>query len=333
MVPEVERFIEAIDRFSSVRILVVGDIMLDVFLWGTVHRISPEAPVPVVDIRKETYHLGGAANVAHNISALGGRVVLCGRIGDDPAGKELLRLLHEKEIDARGVMACPECPTTVKTRIIAHSQQVVRFDKEVKTPLSDTLQLRLRDFMNSYGSFDAFVVSDYAKGVITEGVIEEVKNVSGRMLKPLIVDPKVSNKRLYSGVTILTPNCSEAMQMAGYSDFSEKDLDAAASALMEELKCRFLLVTRGAEGMTLFERGREPVHVPACARKVFDVTGAGDTVVAVLALGIAAGLPVYEAIYLANLAAGFVVGEVGTAVIAPDELKMLVEDEKRRRHP
>ncbi|MCX7823529.1 MAG: D-glycero-beta-D-manno-heptose-7-phosphate kinase [Syntrophobacterales bacterium] len=334
MTSEPKKLIEAIDKFPSARILVVGDIMLDVFLWGEVHRISPEAPVPIVDIKRETYHLGGAGNVAHNISALGGKVSLCGRISDDAPGKKILGLLEEKRINGEGIVICPECPTTVKTRIIAHSQQVVRFDKEIKTPLDDRAWLKISNFIESFREYDVIVVSDYAKGVVIEPLMEQLKSLSKPIGKPLIVDPKVSNKRLYHGVTLLTPNYSEAIQMAGYHNLNpEKDLNSIASILLEELKCRFLLITRGAEGMSLFEEGRNPIHIPACARKVFDVTGAGDTVVAVLALGVAAGLPIKEAVYLANLAAGFVVGEVGTAVITPEQLKDLLKEERIKLNP
>ena len=322
-----ERLLKSLEKFPSARVLVIGDIMLDVFLWGTVNRISPEAPVPVVEIKRETYHLGGAANVAHNISALGGKVFLCGRIGNDSAGQELLKLFGEKGIDATGVVACPDVCTTVKTRVIAHNQQVVRFDREVRTPLRDDALARVTDFLKATAPPDVVVVSDYAKGVITSDLMNVVKSLSQRTGTPLIVDPKVSNKHLYSDVTVLTPNKNEAIQMAGYDvTNSEKDLGTVASAIMKELRCRFLLVTRGSEGMTLFEDNRDPVHIPACARKVFDVTGAGDTVVAVLALGMAVGLSVHEAAYLANIAAGFVVGEVGTAVVTSQQLKNFLRE-------
>jgi len=336
-----ERLLKSLERFPSARVLVIGDIMLDVFLWGTVNRISPEAPVPVVEIKRETYHLGGAANVAHNISALGGKVFLCGRIGNDSAGQELLKLFGEKGIDATGVVACPDVCTTVKTRVIAHNQQVVRFDREVRTPLRDDALARVTDFLKATAPPDVVVVSDYAKGVITSDLMNVVKSLSQRTGTPLIVDPKVSNKHLYSDVTVLTPNKNEAIQMAGY-DVTNSHVGAdlcvcpdagnhaglPLHAIMKELRCKFLLVTRGSEGMTLFEDNRDPVHIPACARKVFDVTGAGDTVVAVLALGMAVGLSVHEAAYLANIAAGFVVGEVGTAVVTSQQLKNLLLEEQ-----
>jgi D-beta-D-heptose 7-phosphate kinase/D-beta-D-heptose 1-phosphate adenosyltransferase len=283
----------------------------------------------VVDIKRETYHLGGAANVAHNISALGGRAFLCGRIGNDSSGKELLNLLKEKDIDASGVFVCPESITTVKTRVIAHSQQVVRFDREVRTPLKDRILAQVVNFLESVEKPDLIIVSDYAKGVITDVLMDKVKIISKQMNIPLVVDPKVSNKHLYRGVTVLTPNQSEAVQMAGYSATnSEADLATVASAIIKELECKFLLVTRGSEGMTLFDDDCKPIHIPACARKVFDVTGAGDTVVALLALGMVAGLSIHEAAYLANVAAGFVVGEVGTAVITPQQLRALLNDDQ-----
>jgi len=328
-----ERLLKSLEKFSSTRILVIGDIMLDVFLWGTVNRISPEAPVPVVEIKRETYHLGGAANVAHNISALGGKVFLCGRVGNDSAGQELLKLFREKGIDATGVVACPDMCTTVKTRVIAHNQQVVRFDREVRIPLRDEALARVIDFLRSTETPDVIVVSDYAKGVVTIDLMNVIKSLTQLTGTPVIVDPKVSNKHFYSGVTVLTPNKQEAIQMAGYDiTNSEKDLNTVASIIMKELKCKFLLITRGSEGMTLFEDNHDPVHIPAYARKVFDVTGAGDTVVAVLALGMAVGLSVYEAAYLANLAAGFVVGEVGTAVVTSQQLKNLIRENQLGLH-
>ncbi len=334
MSPDRRKLEEAIEKFPSVRAVVVGDVMLDVFLWGTVNRISPEAPVPVVEIKQETYHLGGAANVAHNITALGGKVFLSGRVGEDQAGREVLKLLEEKGIDAGGIVTSSESITTVKTRIIAHSQQVVRFDKEVKTPLDDTSCKRIFDFLESAGDYDVFVVSDYAKGVITEPVMDRIKKLSLQRGRPVIVDPKVVNKRLYSEVTILTPNYAEAVLMSGLNQPDQRhDLSDVASRLITELRCRYLLITRGPEGMSLFRDSGEPVHIPACARKVFDVTGAGDTVVAVLALGIASGLTVEEAAYLANIAAGIVVGEVGTAVVEPKQLRMFLNDNENAVKP
>lgn len=328
------RIKEAIEKFPLLRAVVIGDIMLDVFLWGTVNRISPEAPVPVVEIKRETYHLGGAANVAHNISALGGKVLLSGRIGDDYAGREILRLLGEKGIDATGVLTSSECPTTVKTRIIAHSQQVVRFDREVKSPLDDASWRRVFNFLESIQDCDVFIVSDYAKGVITGSVMDGIKRLSQRIHKPVIVDPKVVNKHLYSDVTVITPNYAEALQMGGYNQLDQpQDLTDVASRLIKDLQCRYLLITRGSEGISLFQDGRDPVHIPACARRVFDVTGAGDTVVAVLSLGMASGLSVEEAAYLANIAAGIVVGEVGTAVVTPEQLRMFLKDDENTVEP
>ncbi len=329
---DISRLVSALERFKDIKVLVIGDIILDVFLWGVVNRISPEAPVPVVDIKKETYQLGGASNVAHNIVTLGGKVSIIGRIGKDKEGEIVLGLLDEKGINREGVVVSQEIPTTVKTRVIAHSQQVVRFDKEVKKKLNDRDFHKIEPLLNSLEDFHIIVVSDYAKGVIDEKVMGLLKGLSNKLGIPLIVDPKVSNKSLYKDVTLLAPNNLEASQMAGFTredlwEVSNSDghLIEVSKRILEELNCRYLLITRGSKGMSLFERGKDPVHVPAVAKKVFDVTGAGDTVVATLSLGIASGLSVLEASYLANFAAGYVVGEVGIATISQEELKKIVE--------
>ncbi len=313
---------EWIDRFHEVRAVVIGDIILDVFLWGSVNRISPEAPVPVVEIREETRTLGGAANVANNMSTLGASVILYGRIGRDPEGDTVLKLLQSRNINSGWIVRAFSHPTTVKTRIIAHNQQVVRFDRETKAHL-DQPNEEFNSLLKNCGSIDVIVVSDYAKGVVTEPLIARLREWAVQRGVPVIVDPKVINAHIYKGVTVLTPNHIEAAQIAGLPYVPEDDsmLVEVGKRIISKLGCEYLLITRGPRGMTLFDKGGFHVHMPTVARKVYDVTGAGDTVVATLAVAIGAGMSVADAAYLANTAAGYVVGEVGTATISPDKLK------------
>lgn len=325
--PKATYFCSAIDRFPDVSAVVVGDIILDVFLWGIVNRISPEAPVPVVEIQRETRALGGAANVANNIRALGASVYLIGRIGGDPEGQTVKNLLAERGIQSEGLVASNRCSTTVKTRIIAHNQQVVRFDREVRSHLTDREMKSIASFLEDLPAIDVVIVSDYAKGVVTPDLMEWLRSWTARRNIPLVVDPKVVNASFFRDVTVLTPNHVEASQIAGMTFVPEDDehLCDVASRIMEKLRCQYLLITRGPGGMSLFSRENSPIHLPTIARQVYDVTGAGDTVIATLSVAICAGLPVIHGAYLANLAAGHVVGEVGTAVITAHRLKELVQ--------
>ncbi len=323
------RLCEGIRRFCDVKVAVVGDVILDVFLWGTVSRISPEAPVPIVEVKRESRQLGGAANVAHNIAALGGEVVLFGRVGNDPEGDDLIRLLREHRITTEGIVRSACCPTTVKTRVIAQHQQVVRFDREERRPLDVEDALAMERGLTALPDVHVCIVSDYAKGVVTPSTMSVAKAWAATSGRPLVVDPKVPHRTLYHGVTVLTPNHTEAFQMAGVNvETGEGELVAVGKRLISELGCTYLLITRGPEGMSLFERDGDVVHIPTFARKVFDVTGAGDTVVAVFAMAMAVGLSVREAAYLANLAAGYVVGEVGTATVRPEQLSTLVGEKE-----
>jgi len=307
-------------RMSGRRVIVVGDVMLDQFLWGRVARISPEAPVPVVEIASETFHLGGAANVAANVRALGGEAVVSGIVGDDPGAARVRAALGEAGIqDALTVVAGR--PTTVKTRIIAHHQQVVRADREASGEVDGAVERALlasiRDALPSAG---AVILSDYHKGVVTPGLVRAVTALARRRGVPVLVDPKVAHFALYRRVALVTPNQPEAEQASGVKIRDEAGLHAAGERILRRLRCDAVLVTRGEQGMALFEPGRRPLQIPTAAREVFDVTGAGDTVIATIALARCARATLPDAARLANLAAGVVVGKVGTATATPDEV-------------
>ena len=317
----------AVRRFRDIRILVIGDVIVDQFVWGSVTRISPEAPVPVVNVNKEELLLGGSANVLRNIVSLGGGGGLCGLIGSDTMGKELLRLMHKLPASAAGLVAGKR-PTTVKTRVVAQGQQVVRFDREkAGAPARETLDLLLAYLAEHLADFDAVIVSDYAKGVVSEQLMTRLhKLLADIRLRekrplPLIVDPKPVNLHLFVGATVMTPNHHEAERMSGMAVTDEQSLLAAARHIREEIDCAALLVTRGEAGMALLQEDDTLVTIPTMAKEVYDVTGAGDTVAATLALGLAAGCSMKDAAVLANYAAGIVVGKVGTASVSGSELQ------------
>jgi D-beta-D-heptose 7-phosphate kinase/D-beta-D-heptose 1-phosphate adenosyltransferase len=302
-------------------IVVVGDLILDQFVWGTVDRISPEAPVPVVKTTRESYHLGGAGNVAHNIKALGGVPRPVGVIGEGPFAARMLEAMAQESIDASGVVKVRDRITTVKTRVVAHSQQVVRFDREQDDALDDAATARLIEaaarLLDSAG---ALVISDYEKGCVTPRLLAELLPAARQRGLPVLVDPKPAHWRSYGPVTVIAPNVSEAARMSGVRIRGDEDLVEAGLAIRKTLDCRAVLLTRGEKGMLLLEEGSEPFAIQATSREVFDVTGAGDTVVAALAVGLAAGASLRDAAVIANLAAGVVVGKVGTAVASPAEV-------------
>jgi D-beta-D-heptose 7-phosphate kinase/D-beta-D-heptose 1-phosphate adenosyltransferase len=338
-----------LERFRDVTVLVVGDVMLDQYIRGQVNRISPEAPVPVVEVwggdRGEQFCLGGAANVARNIAALGGHAVLASVVGGqtaaareagdriaaacrdavDDVGQPLAgRITCELEVDA-------DRPTTVKTRIVAHEQHVVRFDRESRAPLPAALEARLgarvAPWLGSAGSragghrsVQAVLVSDYAKGVVTPGVFGTLAETARRASVPLLLDPKAPGFGFYRGAKLMTPNKKEAFEAVDAATAATGDLDRVAAAMLSRYESEAVLVTRGAEGMSLYERQHPRVDILATARQVYDVTGAGDTVAATIALALAAGVGLPDAARLANAAAGVVVGKLGTATVTPAEL-------------
>lgn len=317
--------IRAIEKFPSARVLVIGDIIIDHFIWGSVSRISPEAPVPVVNVTDESLLLGGSANVLHNLYDLGAKPAICGVIGADPMGDHLLELLTGIDSPLGGVIRSPDRPTTKKTRIIAQSQQVVRFDREYSGPLDEASIAGLCGFLdNCLSDFDAVIISDYSKGVICPPLMAHL----GKLLKgqriPLIVDPKPAHINLFTGATIITPNNHEAELMTGIAITDSDSLLEAATILRDKLQSEAVLITRGEAGMALLEKNKPIFTIPTVAKEIYDVTGAGDTVIANLALGMASGLSLAESATLANYAAGIVVGKVGTATAKASELLQLL---------
>jgi D-beta-D-heptose 7-phosphate kinase/D-beta-D-heptose 1-phosphate adenosyltransferase len=323
---EARRLIRLIDRFPRAQVLVVGDVMIDHYVWGSVTRISPEAPVPVVNVTREDMLLGAAANVVNNIHALGGRVDVCGVIGQDEAGRQLQHLLRSQGIPTDGLIVEHGRPTTIKTRVIAHHQQVVRFDRETKEGIGRETHRRIFDRVKERiaGGLDAIVLSDYCKGVVTRDLVRDVVRLARRHGIVVAVDPKVSHFGIYNGVTILTPNTNEASRGAKIEIEDETSLLRAGNGLLRRLACEAVLITRGEQGMSLFEKSGRVTHIPTVAREVFDVTGAGDTVISALTLAKAAGAVTVDAARLSNFAAGIVVGVVGTATVTPDQLKQRI---------
>ncbi len=327
-----DRFADAVARFPDRPVLIVGDLMLDVFVWGDVQRISPEAPVPVVDVREETQLLGGTANVANNVAAMGGRAVVAGVVGNDSSGREVVRKLRKVGVPPEGVVVEDQRPTTVKTRVIAQSQQVVRYDRELRKPLEASSLDLIVDYLDRRSAdAGALIVSDYAKGVVTPALMDAIRRLGLPSRFPVIVDPKVEHAEIYRGVTLVTPNHHEASRMSGIDIFDSDSLWAAGRTLLERLRCEAVLITRGKDGMALFDQGGAMTTIPTVARRVYDVTGAGDTVIATLALGLAAGLSTSDAALLANIAAGIVVGEVGTAVVSAEGLLEAIRNHSRAR--
>ena len=308
------------------RVAVLGDVMLDEFLWGKVARISPEAPVPVVAVERQSFHLGGAANVAGNLRALGGSAVLAGVVGDDAAAELLREALDRAGVVAHLLAADPGRPTTMKTRIVAQGQQVVRADREVCADIPDTLEDALLDCLRlELPGCQALVISDYQKGVVTERLLRRVLALARRRRLPVLVDPKLRHFSRYRRVAVVTPNQAEAEQATGISVHDAAGLLAAGRRILAMLDCDAALITRGEHGMSLFERGRRPLHIETAAREVFDVTGAGDSVIATMALALAAGARPSEAAVLANHAAGVVVGKLGTAEASAAEVRAAFE--------
>ena len=311
---------EFIPRFRRAKVLVLGDLMLDEFIWGKVNRISPEAPVPVVWAQSESVMPGGAANVANNVRALGGDVSLVGVIGEDAWGTTLLRELTSRTIETSGIIRLPR-PTTVKTRVIAHHQQVVRVDREERAPVPEAAVKRLiKTVEEQLDRTDALILEDYGKGVITRPLLEAVIPMARSRKKIITVDPKQEHFDLYRRVTALTPNRAEAGEAVGRELETDADVERAAKEILQRLACDALLVTLGEDGMHLFEQGGRHVRIPTVAQEVFDVAGAGDTVIAAFTLALASGASREQAARIANYAAGIVVGKVGVAVATPDEL-------------
>jgi len=307
--------------FSRVKVLVIGDLILDEFIWGKVSRISPEAPIPVVWVKSESFIPGGACNVANNIQAMGATTAVCGVIGREGRGRMLLELLHKRGVQIKGIWKDSARPTTLKTRVIAHHQQVVRIDRERIIPLSKSAQARILKFIRSkLKHFDAVCIEDYGKGVITPELVHEVVRLGKKHHKVITVDPKESHLSYYKGVTAITPNQLEAEILTQVPIRDDDSLAKAGKKLVKLLGCDQALITLGESGMCLFQKGKKPVKIPTLAQDVCDVSGAGDTVIGTYTLALALGATALEASHIANCAAGLVVGKVGTATVTRREL-------------
>ena len=320
-----------VSNFKNVKVMVIGDLILDEFLWGDVTRISPEAPVPVVWVRKESFMPGGASNVANNLRSLGAGVYLVGVIGDDERGAILKGALEQKGIDTAGVMMDESRPTTLKTRVVAHHQQVVRIDKEKVDSLDAGITGRLINYVERMiKSVDAVIIEDYGKGVISPLLLSKVLPLAKKSGKIISVDPKEEHFKYYKGVTTITPNNHEAAKAAGFEIKDDSSLKKAGQVLLNKLNCRIVLITLGENGMAVFQKGKPMKHIPTVAQEVFDVSGAGDTVVASFTLSLAAGAGPIMAAHIANCAAGIVVGKIGIAVVTPQELINRIERERAK---
>jgi D-beta-D-heptose 7-phosphate kinase/D-beta-D-heptose 1-phosphate adenosyltransferase len=316
-----ESLIRLLNGFHAARVLVLGDVMLDRFVYGSVERISPEAPIPVVNVERVLDMPGGAANVARNIAAMGAHAIILGVVGDDAwAGDLRVQLASSATIDAHLIVDSSR-PTSVKTRYVADGQQVMRADRESRNPLPANIAERLLDeFSAALAGADAVVLSDYAKGVLSDPVTRAAIDIARRAGKIVIVDPKSKNFARYQGATVLTPNQVELQQACGQECLGDEQVVKGAYRILEQGICDTMVVTRGKDGMSIVQAGGKAVHLPTAKRQVFDVSGAGDTVVAVISLGLAVGAAVVDAAALANIAAGIVVGKRGTATVTAGEM-------------
>ena len=307
--------------FDGKRIAVIGDMMLDGYFWGDVKRISPEAPVPVLEVEDEFFRFGGAANVAYNILTLGGIPVPVGVIGNDSYGGIFSSLLKEKNIDAEGIIIDNDRPTTTKTRVIANNQHVVRIDKESKVYINHKIESKILSHLeNIIDKLDGIILQDYNKGVLTPSLIKEIISLANKKNILVTVDPKFDNFFEYKNVTVFKPNRIETETVLGIRIKDDKDISSAGKNLLHKLNSEYVLLTLGEGGIAVFEKGDKERRMPTKARKVADVSGAGDTVISTLTIALAAGADIYEACFLANYAAGIVCGEVGIVPIEKEQL-------------
>ena len=319
------KLLEILPRLKERKVLVVGDIMLDEHIWSKVNRISPEAPVPVVDVVSIVYTPGGAGNVANNIQALGGKAYLVGVVGKDSSKDKLFEALRERGIGTDRIIVDKHRPTTLKSRIIAHGQQVVRVDREERSFISNELSQRILELAKTIiDEVDALLISDYDKGVVTSQLARNLIAMAKEQGKIVSIDPKGTDYQKYKGATIVTPNRGELEIVTKTVITDEHSLVKTGQRLLKELKAEFILITKGEEGMSLFEREGKITHIPAVASKVYDVTGAGDTVVATITLALAAGTKIREAAELSNWVAGAVVKKVGTATVTRKEIEEII---------
>jgi len=319
-----ERIKKLFDAFNGRRVVVVGDLMLDRYVWGKVSRISPEAPVPVLEIESESARLGGAANVANNIKSLGADAVLFGVVGKDSSGEKLRALVAELGLSTEGIVTDESRPTTVKTRVIAHGQHVVRMDSEVKTDINRRVASKFMSLLESQANgIDAILLEDYNKGMLGKAFLSDILGFGRKKKKVICVDPKQANFFEFKRVTVFKPNRKEAEMALGRNIVSDEQAVDAASELLRKLRCEHVLLTRGDRGMTLLKKGGDFLHLPTKAREVADVSGAGDTVISTLTVALVAGADIFEAAAIANHAGGIVCGEVG---IAPVDKKRLLQE-------
>ncbi len=316
-----------IDEFKKVKALVIGDLMIDEYLWGKVERISPEAPVPVVCVTGETHTLGGAGNVINNLTAMGADVMAVGTAGTGMAGRMIFEKLESLGIETDGIISEPDRPTTRKTRVIASNQQVIRIDREIKKDINPaSSEMLVRIIEKKTCNADLVIISDYDKGLVTDELVQAAVSFAGFHGIPVLADPKSLDFSKYSGVSVLTPNKKEAAAAAHMQIGSEDDLFRAGRKIMKDAALEKLLITCGRDGMALFESDAGPYMIESRARQVFDVSGAGDTVISILGLGLAVGYSFRQSAMIANAAAGIVVGKVGTATASITELKQALEE-------
>ncbi|CCQ89586.1 Bifunctional protein hldE (Includes: D-beta-D-heptose 7-phosphate kinase; D-beta-D-heptose 1-phosphate adenosyltransferase) [Nitrospina gracilis 3/211] len=328
------KFQHLFDEKKRVKILVVGDLILDEYIWGSVSRISPEAPVPILESKSENLALGGAANVANNLVALGCDVYLVGGVGKDEKGDKLLELIGNRNIHTDGIFRFVHRPTTSKIRVIAHNQQVLRIDKEDNRPILPETEKKIINYINeTVPQMDGVICSDYNKGILTEKVTHTIMHRAKNVKKHVVVDPKGTDFSKYKGCTVITPNQLEVERVAPIKIATQEDLDRAAEYLISLAKAESILVTRGKEGMILYRKKKKPVDIPTVAREVFDVTGAGDTVISVFGMSLFSGFTFEEAARLSNMAAGIVVGKIGTAVVTLNELNQFLQEDMLRTSP
>ncbi|MAE43367.1 D-glycero-beta-D-manno-heptose-7-phosphate kinase [Candidatus Woesearchaeota archaeon] len=316
-------------QFKNKKILVIGDIMLDKYIWGEVSRISPEAPVQVVNVEKESYAPGGAANVANNIAALNAQSIIVGIVGEDTTKDTLIKELKKRNIDTNGIFIDNDKPTIQKVRVLGRNQQLLRFDYEKKGYVNNKTENDIFDFISKkIDEIDAVVVSDYAKGVIAKNLMEQLIDLCSKKNKIIVVDPKPKHKTFYKNSTLISPNHTEAHQMTGIIEEGnvKEEIEKMGKILIEELSSN-VLITRGEKGMSLFEKNGKTTHTPTFAKEVYDIVGAGDTSVATLTLALASGASFEQAAIIANHAAGITVGKIGTSTVSIEELKTSIEDE------
>jgi rfaE bifunctional protein kinase chain/domain len=311
----IKRMTDIVQDFANKRILVLGDLMLDKYLWGSVGRISPEAPVPIVEVHRDTSCLGGAGNVCHNLESLGAFPIPVGVVGDDQAGDWIKKNVP----DSSGIFVDKKRPTTIKTRIIAHHQQVVRVDQEEKKSISSKMEEQILNFIQE-DEFKGILISDYNKGLLTKSLMQKLLPYTHKKGISVFVDQKVDNFFSFSPVTLINPNHTEAEQIVHHACDTDAQVEKAGEKILSRIEAKYLILKRGERGLTVFEKGKKEIHIPTIAKEVFDVTGAGDTVIATASLALLSDAPILEAAMLANAAAGVVVGKIGTATVTPDEL-------------